>query len=64
MVEPCLSHLSDTCAEAYLVQLQAQLLLDHLSPCEDGNVLQVAALALAKAGRLHCNDLQTKEKRV
>lgn len=41
----------------HLVEGEAELILDHLGARHDGNVLQVAALALAKARRLYRNHL-------
>jgi hypothetical protein len=43
----------------YLVEGEAELVLDDLGAREDGNVLQIARLALTKAGCLHCNNLRT-----
>ena len=43
----------------YLVEGEAELVLDDLGAREDGNVLQIARLALTKAGCLHCNHLRT-----
>jgi hypothetical protein len=43
----------------YLVEGEAELVLDNLGAREDGNVLQIARLALTKAGCLHCNHLRT-----
>ena len=46
---------------ACLVEGEAELVLDDLRPCQDGNVLQVAALALAEAGRLHSDQLRSEQ---
>ena len=42
----------------HLVDLESDLVLDHLAAREGGNVLQVAALALAEAGGLDGHHLQ------
>ena len=43
---------------SHLVNLEADLVLDDLAAREGGNVLQVAALALPKAGGLDGHHLQ------
>ena len=43
----------------HLVEGEAELVLDDLCAGEDGNVLQIARLALTKAGCLHRNHLRT-----
>lgn len=43
----------------HLVEGEAELILDDLGAGEDGDVLQIARLALTKAGSLHCNHLRT-----
>lgn len=47
----------------HLLDGEASLLPDDLCACQNGNVFEVARLALSKAGRLQCDHLQAAGSR-